>query len=248
MFWIAHRGASYDAPENTLAAVQLAWQQRADAVEIDVRLTKDGKLVAIHDSNTRRTTGRKRKVENSTLAELRALDAGKWKGAKWTNERIPTLEEILATMPSGKCLFIEIKTQADVADTLARALADSHCAPGQIVLIGFSLRMMASLKKTFPQLTVLWVSSLKRRIRRFPDPKKWIIKTRRAGLDGLNLKANRAITPALVKKVHAAGLRLCVWTVDSPSLALKLKHAGIDGITTNRPAYVREQVNALAQK
>src|SRR5580704_14008797 len=89
--FVAHRGASFDAPENTLAAVNLAWRQRADAVEIDVHLSRDGQLVVIHDYNTRRTTGVNRLVARQTLAELRALDAGRWKGLEWLDETIPTL-------------------------------------------------------------------------------------------------------------------------------------------------------------
>src|SRR5580698_8356847 len=99
---IAHRGSSFEAPENTLAAVNLAWRQRADAVEIDVHLSRDGRLVVIHDSNTRRTTGVNRKVARQTLAELHALDAGRWKGLTWLGEKIPSLEEVLASVPPGK--------------------------------------------------------------------------------------------------------------------------------------------------
>src|SRR5438128_11840999 len=84
---IAHRGASHDAPENTLAAVQLAWQQHADAVEVDVRISRDGQLVVIHDDNTLRTGKAARKVSDETLAELRSLDVGRWKGRQWSGER-----------------------------------------------------------------------------------------------------------------------------------------------------------------
>src|SRR5689334_25434220 len=77
---VAHRGASFDAPENTVAAIELAWKQSADASEFDVYLTKDGKLVVIHDATTKRTANADVRVADSTLAELRKLDAGKWKG------------------------------------------------------------------------------------------------------------------------------------------------------------------------
>src|SRR4051812_33505820 len=77
---VAHRGASYDAPENTVAAIKLAWEQKADASEFDVYLTKDGQIVISHDANTKRTTGVDKKVAEQTLEEIRRLDAGKWKG------------------------------------------------------------------------------------------------------------------------------------------------------------------------
>ena len=80
---IAHRGESRLAPENTLAAINLAWQRGADAVEIDCHLTADGHLIVCHDDNTRRTAGRKLVIRQSTLAQLRELDAGAWKGVRW---------------------------------------------------------------------------------------------------------------------------------------------------------------------
>src|SRR3954470_3141821 len=80
---IAHRGASYDAPENTVAAIKLAWEQKADASEFDVFLSKDGKIVVIHDKDTKRVAGVDKTVASQTLAELRQLDAGKWKGAQF---------------------------------------------------------------------------------------------------------------------------------------------------------------------
>src|SRR5438445_6957075 len=110
---IAHRGASYDAPENTLASVKLAWEQKADAVEIDVHLSKDGSIVVIHDANTSKVAGVRKRVSDQTLAELKGLDVGRWKGPKWASERIATLDEVLATVPERKRLFIEIKCEAD---------------------------------------------------------------------------------------------------------------------------------------
>ena len=94
---IAHRGESYDAPENTLAAINLAWQRNADAVEIDIQLSADNQIVVIHDLNTKRIGNRNKKVKKQTLAELKELEAGKHKGEKWKDEKIPTLSEVLET-------------------------------------------------------------------------------------------------------------------------------------------------------
>src|SRR5438552_9814499 len=110
---IAHRGASHDAPENTLASVNLAWRQHADAVEIDVQFSKDGKLVVIHDNSTRRTGRVNKKVSEQTLSELRRLDVGRWRGRTWSGQRIPTLDEVLATVPHGKRLYVELKCGPD---------------------------------------------------------------------------------------------------------------------------------------
>src|SRR5687768_9550612 len=93
---IAHRGASHDAPENTLAAFKLAIEQGADGFEADFYLAKDGRVVCLHDPDTKRVAGKKLLVREASFAELRALDVGIWKGPQWKGERLPTLEEVLA--------------------------------------------------------------------------------------------------------------------------------------------------------
>jgi glycerophosphoryl diester phosphodiesterase len=154
---IAHRGASHSAPENTLASANLAWKRNADAVEIDVWLTKDGRIVALHDKTTERTTGRKWNVAERTLAELKTLDAGTWKDKTWAGERIPALEEILATIPDGKRLFIEIKCRAEIVPELERVLKASGKPPAQTAVISFDLDTVRAFKKQMPQLAVYWV-------------------------------------------------------------------------------------------
>src|SRR5204863_3482831 len=89
---VAHRGSSEEAPENTLAAFRLGYEQ-ADACELDIHLSKDGHVVVLHDANTKRTAGLDKPVAEQTLAELRTLDAGKSKGGKFSNEKIPLLSE-----------------------------------------------------------------------------------------------------------------------------------------------------------
>src|SRR5438477_1876233 len=91
---VAHRGESADAPENTLAAFRLAWERHDDAIELDVHLTADGQLIVCHDPDTRRTTGVKKVIKETPLAELRELDAGRWKGPQWAGEKLPTLDEV----------------------------------------------------------------------------------------------------------------------------------------------------------
>jgi len=243
MLIIAHRGASHDAPENTLASVNLAWAQGADAVEIDVQFSKDGRIVVIHDDNTRKTAGVARKVYDQTLAELKKLDVGCWKNAKWTGERIATLEEVLATIPDGKRLFIEIKCGPECLPELAKAFKRSGRKPGQVVLIGFSLPTMTLAKESLPQLEVAWVAEFKRNWRGgwSPTVEKLIAQAKAAGLDALDLSARGPWTPKLGGKVHGAGLKLYVWTVDSVAKARQVIAAGVDGITTNKPGWIRNR-------
>ena len=242
---IAHRGASFDAPENTLAAARLAWEQSADAVEVDVHLSKDGKIVVIHNDNTRLLAGVPGKVQAQTLSQLKALDVGRWKGRRWTGERIPLLEEVLATVPDGKRLFVEIKSGPACLPEFAKVWKRSGRKPGQVVPIGFSLATMERLKKRLPQLEVCWIAEFKRSWRTgrwSPRPERLIQAAQRAGLDGLDLSAKGPIDAAFVGLLKDAGLKLYVWTVDSPARARKLIQAGVDGITTNRPAWLREQL------
>ena len=157
---VGHRGASFDAPENTVASVKLAWEQKADAAEFDVYLSKDGKIVVIHDATTKRTAGVDRKVAELTAAELRKLDVGKWKNAKFAGEPVPTLDEVLATVPVGKRVFIEVKCGPEIVPELDRVLKASTLKPEQTAVIAFSADVIAAAKKARPDLQAYWVVSL----------------------------------------------------------------------------------------
>ena len=242
---IAHRGASHEAPENTLAAVSLAWRQKADAVEIDVRLSKDGKLAVIHDNNTRRTGRLNRRISEQTLAELRSLDVGRWKGRRWIGERIPMLEEVLATIPPGKRLLVEFKCGPYGISEFKQAVERSSVAPPQVVAASFSRETMKQLKAEMPGLEVCWIVLFKRnwRTRRWsPATDALIDAVKKSGLDGVDLDARGPVSAAFVKKLKADGLKVYVWTVDSPAKARKLMAAGVHGITTNRPGWLREKL------
>jgi glycerophosphoryl diester phosphodiesterase len=242
---IAHRGASHDAPENTLAAIHLAWKQNADAVEMDVHASKDGHVVVIHDANTRKTAGVRRKVASQTLAELQALDVGNWKAPKWKGERIPTLADVLATVPPRKRLFVEIKCGPVCLPRFAEDVRASGLQSDQVVPIGFALDTMSELKRICPELTVCWVAEFKRTLRGWkPLAEQLIAQARKAGLDGLDLSGRGPVDRTFADKVHAAGLQLYIWTVDSPERARELFDAGVDGITTNRPGWLRDQLAA----
>ena len=241
---IAHRGASGDAPENTLASFLLGWQQNADANELDVHLTNDNQVVVIHDDNTRRTTGVDKKVEVQTLDELQRLDAGSFQGPEWTGERLPALTEVAANIPSGRRLFIEIKCGTEVLPALEKVVAASGKTAAQFVIIGFSLETMRQAKMRLPALSALWLSSLEegKEGGKRPTIEELITQAKEAGMDGLDLEAGEAVDAACVAKVHQAGMSLYVWTVDDDALARQLARAGVDGITTNRPGWMRERL------
>jgi glycerophosphoryl diester phosphodiesterase len=241
---IAHRGASYDAPENTIAAFTLGWQQQADACELDIHLTKDGRIVAIHDRTTQRTTRVRGKISALTLEELHMLDAGSWKGADWKDAAIPTLDEVLATVPDGKRLFIEIKCCSDVLPELGRVLDTAGKSTKPPVIIGFDYETMRQARERFPQLPICWIASpAKWKYGRRP-PDELISKALAANLTGLALDRRFHLNEDFVSRVKNAGLKLYVWTVDDAKLAKKLAALGVDGITTNRPLWLRIQLEA----
>jgi glycerophosphoryl diester phosphodiesterase len=243
---IGHRGASHDAPENTLSSFKLGYAQNADADELDIHLTKDGKIIVSHDPHTGRTAGVTNQIAEHTFNELRGLDVGgfgRWKG-KGFSEKLPSLDEVLALVPDGKRLFIEIKCGAEVLPELEQVLARAKKQPAQTPIIGFGLETMRLAKEKFPSLQVFWLVSSDSKTKEFPPVDELITKAKAAKLDGLDLNSGFPIDSAFVRKVHDAGLKLFTWTVDSPVIARKEVDAGVDGITTNRPGWMRQQLAA----
>ncbi len=239
----AHRGASYDAPENTLAAVQLAWERGADSVEVDVYLSRDGRIVAIHDKDTKRVAGVDRKVADQTLEELQTLDVGAWKNDMWKGESIPTLEEILTTIPRWRRMFVEIKCGPEIVEPLRTVVNDSGKAARQIAFISFNADVCAELKKEMPRHKVYFLSGFKQNEetgRWTPTVEELIAEAQSLGVDGLDVQCSEPVDKAFVEKVKAAGLSCYVWTVDDPDDARRMVAIGMDGITTNRPDFLRE--------
>lgn len=238
---IAHRGESHDAPENTLASFQLAWDRGVKAIELDVHLTNDGALIISHDADTERTTGTKKIINESTLAELRTLDAGLWKGKKWKGEKLPTLDEALATIPKQARCFIEIKIGAESMSALVKAVQDSGKTPEQLAIMSFKDDSIAEAKRLMPEIPAYYLSSF----RQDKETKVWtptvedlIAKAKGLGADGLDLAAKGPIDAEFVSKVKAAGLEIYIWTVDDLDRARDFVKMGVDGITTNRAAWL----------
>jgi glycerophosphoryl diester phosphodiesterase len=241
---IAHRGASYDAPENTVAAIKLAWTQKADASEFDVFQSKDGKIVVIHDNNTKRVSGVDKLVTEQTLAELRKLDVGTWKDAKFAGEKLPTLEEMLATVPKGKRVFVEVKSGPEIVPELDRVLKASKLAQEQTPIISFNAKVVAAVKKARPDLAAYWIVNLQPAKGKQPPTAEALIATAKdVAADGLDLSAADALDKAFGAKVRAAGLKLYVWTVNDLAVAQRMVEVGVDGITTDRPGWLRDQLS-----
>ncbi len=239
----AHRGESYDAPENTLAAFRLAWERGIKTVELDVRLSADGQLVICHDADTFRTTGVRLAVAETRCADLRLLDAGSRKGPEWAGERIPTLEEALRELPIDCAYWIEIKSGPPTAGPLADALRRMGVGPDRAEIISFDDDALRAFTKMSPAHRTQLISGF----RRADDSGTWeptiedlIARARRIGADAIAVHYEGPLTAEACERVHDAGLALCVWTVDDLEPAVRLASLGVDAITSNRAAWLRD--------
>jgi glycerophosphoryl diester phosphodiesterase len=242
---IGHRGASREAPENTLESFKLSLKQGADGIEADFRLTADGEIICMHDETTARTTGVNLRIADTTLKSLRQLDAGLWKGAAWYGAVIPTLAEVLAAIPYGRWLFIEIKSGPEIIAPLERVLLSSGISPERIRLLSFSAPLISELKQRLSDWRACWLCDYRQ-----SQPGNVWRPSRAEVLDTLLLSAadglasaNRTfLDPDFVEKVKELGREIHVWTVDRLSAAEQLCDMGVDSIMTNRPGWLRQKL------
>jgi glycerophosphoryl diester phosphodiesterase len=245
---VAHRGASHDAPENTLAAFRLAWEQGADAIEGDFYLTQDGQIVCIHDDTTKRTAEVDLTIADATLDQLRQLDVGSWKEKKWAGERIPTVEQVLEIVPQGKKIYFEVKCGPEIVAKLKRALAESGLKDEQVVVISFRDSVILEVERTMPQLKTLWLVAYHKNDetgRWGPTIDEIIRKLQSCKADGLGTEANSDVVDGdFVRKLRDEKFEFHTWTVDKPETARHFASLGVDAIITNRPAFLRSQLQS----
>ena len=242
---VAHRGFSARAPENTLSAFRLAWESGTDACELDLHLTADQQIVIMHDADTKRTTGIAKRISESTLADLRPLDAGTWKSPDYKGEPIPTLAEALATLPQGpQRFFLEIKCGPEVVPVLAQQLEAWKPRAKQLCIIAFDRKVAQDSKKALPWLEVYRLSSEQTKDKKTVDLATLIQDTQDDHLDGLDLSRKWNWTPELVQQIRKANLKLFAWTVNDPAEARHLASLGIDGITTDDPTATRQALTS----
>lgn len=234
---IAHRGASANAPENTLAAFALAWKEGADGIECDVRLTADGQVVCFHDADTERVAGQSLEVASTAFAALSELDVGSHLGPDHAGARIPLLSEMMAQMPPGKKLFIEIKSDAAIINPLLEIIDAARVEVRQIALLSFDSEMVKALKKQRPTLKAYWLIDaesnwLGRSRIKLADVQDTLVDIR---ADGLGLRSHSGIKRDMVKSILESDVHLNVWTVDAPEDARRYAALGVSSITTNSP-------------
>jgi glycerophosphoryl diester phosphodiesterase len=236
--FVAHRGASYLAPENTLASILLAWELGADAAECDVMLTSDHQVILCHDKNTKNLTGESYVVSETPWQQLSLLQikARESHLPEYKNEKISLLKDVLATIPEDRMLVIEIKTGPEILPYLQECIA-THWKRGNISFIAFDFETIVAAKSLYPELSCYYLSSFKK------DVKKHFDQALEKELDGMNLHY-RLIRPSLVKKCKSAGLDVWCWTVNDPEIAWKMKDMGVSAVTTDRPAWLKRQMKA----
>lgn len=241
---IAHRGASHDAPENSLSAMKLGWEQGTDAVELDLWLSSDGKLVVFHDADTKRYAEPPvRKIKDMTWDELKGLDIS-LKKDKYKGETIPALESILATVPDGKRIVLELKDGPELIPEFVRVIKAAGLPASKMCVISFKEDTLRASKKALPDLPHFFLKGYKAdpKTGALPELAPLIALCKDAGFEGLNLHFDWPVTPAFTAQVKAENLKLLIWTVDDAAVAKKLEAAGVDAITTNRPGWLRDQL------
>lgn len=243
---VAHRGASHDAPENTLNAFRLAWEQNADAIEGDFFLTKDHEIVCIHDAKTKRTSGVEMDVATATFEELRRLDVGSWKEARFAGEKIPTLSEVLATVPAGKKIYIEIKCGPEIVPHLVPVLKKSGLKSEQTIVISFNDGVIAATRQQIPEMKAFWLVGFRqnKQTQQY-EPAADVIfeKAKAIQTQGIDIQAHRElVTSEFVSRLRKQNLEFHIWTVNNPDDARHFQMLGVDSITTDRPAFLREQL------
>jgi glycerophosphoryl diester phosphodiesterase len=232
---IAHRGASQRAPENTLAAFRLAWEQGADAVETDLRLTADGAIVAFHDADGRRILRHRRAIRDLTLAELKQLDAGAWKGEIWRGERVPELAEVLQTVPPHGQIVLELKE--NLVGALATALPESIRA--RTTLIAFDAETISLAKRLLPECRALWLFGNYGLLPSRARGRALAARVRELEVDGVDLRHERRLNQSLLAPLRADGRTVFTYTVNHARSIRRCAGLGLDGVTTDRPADAR---------
>jgi len=235
---IGHRGASRDAPENTLASFQLAFQQGADGIEADFQLTADGEIVCLHDESTGRTAGVDLRVDQASCRDLLGLEVGSWKGETWCGARIPTLAQVLEALPADKRIFIELKSGPRIIPRLEEILAAAAVQPERIRLLCFSAEVIRTLKESLPAYRACWLTDYRWRVTWHPSQQEVLDTLLSCRADGLASRSRAILEPSFVAALRQQSQEIHVWTVDSAPEARRLAALGVDSLMTNRPGWI----------
>jgi glycerophosphoryl diester phosphodiesterase len=226
---IAHRGASLDAPENTMAAVLAALDQGSDQVEIDVQETADGQVVVAHDADLMKVAGNPLRISDATMETLAPIDIGSWFAPEYAGERVPALAEVLEASRGRAVVNIELKYYGREERLEQRTVdvVEAHGMADEVVVMSLKRAAVATVRSLRSNwrvglLSAAAVGDLTR-------------------VDADFLAVNTAVaTRAFVRRAHARGKDVYVWTVNDPVAMWQLINLGVDGLITDDPALARE--------
>jgi glycerophosphoryl diester phosphodiesterase len=227
--FLAHRGASGLAPENTLASFDMCLQWDPDYIELDVQRSRDGHLVVFHDPTLKRTSNGTGYLKDYTLAELKALDAGSWFDARFAGERIPTLDEVLKRYKGRVKLAIEIKYGSLMYPGIEKEMLDAVLAADlldDVVFSSFNWESMIQIKRMEPRA--------KTQIICLGHSKEFVSTAARYGCSVVAIE-HHYISPDIVADAKAQGIELIAWVVDDPAEQKRWIDIGVSQVTTNRP-------------
>lgn len=229
---MAHRGASTEAPENTMAAFQKAIDDMADYIELDVQLTNNGEVIVMHDSNAYRTTGVDANIVNMTYKEVKTLDAGSWFSDEYVGENVPSLKEVLELTQGKIKLNIELKP-ADNGTALAKntvRLIEKYNMVNDCVITSFSESALKAVKTYNQEIKVGYILSAA--YGDFYDMKN---------VDFFSVNA-AFLSKRTIDAIHNSGKRVYAWTVNNKEAIKNLTNKGVDGIITDNPVLARETI------
>lgn len=226
----SHRGFSYAVPENTLPAIEKAIEEQADYVEVDVRVTKDGELVLLHDNNLKRTTGLSKKAWDINYAEIALLDAGSWMDQSFIGTRIPTLREVFESCKGKVFLNLDLKYRnaSEGLEEKVVALIEEYEMEWQCVISSTSLTCIENIKKLNPNIRTGYITY-----------QLYSGLSKKESIDFFSMKSN-LVSKSVVREIHKNGKELHVWTVNSKTELERLKRLGVDNIITDNPAFAKE--------
>ena len=230
----AHRGASKYAPENTMAAFRLAETMGADFIELDVRASRDGRLIVLHDGTVDRTTDGAGRADELTFREIRRLDAGGWFSPAFSGERIPSLEEVLDRFGGGIGLILELKQPSDypgIERALARLLTErglDRPERGRVVIQSFDTDSLRRVRELLPDVPIAVLARPRRRV-----TSRDLAEYRRFA-DAVHLPRSSARTP-VIRRIRSCGLSVMVWNVRGKRQLRQALDYGVNGILTDDP-------------
>jgi len=234
---LGHRGASHDAPENTLPAFRLAAEMGADGVELDAQLSADGEVVVIHDFRVDKTTGGHGPVKAKTVAELKTLDAGGHFGPQFAGTPIPTLQEIFAALGPVLLFNIELKTMSlrdEGLEAEVIRLVEDFGLQDRVLLSSFNPFALQRAFRANPRIKrgLLWDPAL-------PFFLRWQL-FRPLAHPHMFHPQWQAVTPAMMERERRRGMRVNVWTCNDPAAMRRLAAMGVASIMTDRPDLLKQ--------